>query len=326
LYEREKDIPLILLLNCTWIIKNGLNKKGIFRESALITTINKYQTLFDSGIEVSIPDTEDPNVPACIIKQWLRGLPDPLLTYERYSKFIDVFKLSTLEEKLETLRDLVNSLPKGNKFVLEYLIKFFSLVSKNQSENLMTEKNLGIIIGPNFLKSKEDDLNLVDNEASVSIVELFLTHADDIFKDVIEEKKLYYDKIRENEKIIKQEQEEKEKELNDFTSQAVLLKTEGNKINSNKIAPGETVKEGMVKFKLKSWHTYYAVLKFKHLSFYRSKEKNSNSLRGNIVLKDCTVGNSKIKKKIVLQLVWKEKCIILLRVMSRKKMNGWKRS
>jgi len=55
----------------------------------------------------------------------------------------------------------------------------------------------------------------------------------------------------------------------------------------------------MVKFKLKSWHTYYAVLKFKHLSFYRSKEKNSNSLRGNIVLKDCTVGNSKIKKNCI---------------------------
>jgi len=58
----------------------------------------------------------------------------------------------------------------------------------------------------------------------------------------------------------------------DVTKKAVLMKGEGSLTKSKK-APGEIVKEGMIRVKLKTWNTFWAVLKFKHLSFYQGKEK-----------------------------------------------------
>jgi len=62
---------------------------------------------------------------------------------------------------------------------------------------------------------------------------------------------------------------------------------------SKKSFIGEIVKEGFLKIKLKTWHNYWGILKYKHLSFYKTK---GSTLRGNIILKDCTVGNTSVKK------------------------------
>jgi len=55
------------------------------------------------------------------------------------------------------LRELINTLPQAHKFVLEYLIKFFATVSQHQKDNLMSEKNLGIIIGPSILRPVNEE-------------------------------------------------------------------------------------------------------------------------------------------------------------------------
>lgn len=68
----------------------GLIKKGIFRESARLATLKHYQNLFDAGFDVQFADNEDPNVPACLIKLWLRQMPAPLLLYKNFEECLSI--------------------------------------------------------------------------------------------------------------------------------------------------------------------------------------------------------------------------------------------
>jgi hypothetical protein len=46
--------------------------------------------MFDSGKEVVLNEQFNPNDSACILKEYLRSLPDPLLTRELYASFLAV--------------------------------------------------------------------------------------------------------------------------------------------------------------------------------------------------------------------------------------------
>ena len=44
--------------------------------------------MFDSGKDVTLDAAFNPNDSACILKEYLRSLPEPLLTRELYSSFL----------------------------------------------------------------------------------------------------------------------------------------------------------------------------------------------------------------------------------------------
>ena len=63
-----------------------------------------------------MPDLADPSVRqdihsvSCLLKQYLRELPNPLLTYQLYDKFVGAVQNSD-EQTLPRMRDVVQQLP-----------------------------------------------------------------------------------------------------------------------------------------------------------------------------------------------------------------------
>ncbi|KAB0372130.1 hypothetical protein FD755_015922 [Muntiacus reevesi] len=123
---------------------------------------------FDRGVDVSLEEEHSVHDVAALLKEFLRDMPDPLLTRELYTAFINTLLLEP-EEQLGTLQLLIYLLPPCNCDTLHRLLQFLSIVARHAEDNVskdgqevtgnkMTSLNLATIFGPNLLhKQKSSD-------------------------------------------------------------------------------------------------------------------------------------------------------------------------
>ena len=89
LVRREKrDVPHFIEKSINFIREYGLNMEGIFRLSGRATQIEKLRDQLDQGRKVFFSGAMDVHSVANLFKQWLRELPEPILTWELYDEFI----------------------------------------------------------------------------------------------------------------------------------------------------------------------------------------------------------------------------------------------
>lgn len=97
-YSDDDAIPYIVKSCTKFIEKHGIIF-GIYRLSGMRVNIHKLRQDFDKDPKISMIDNEsisnDAHAVACVLKQYFRELPTPLLTFHMYEKFIELFKQST---------------------------------------------------------------------------------------------------------------------------------------------------------------------------------------------------------------------------------------
>lgn len=95
LFNSIDSIPPIVKACTKFIEKHGIIF-GIYRLSGMRVNINKLRNEFDTNPKISKIDHEtistDAHAVACVLKQYFRELPIPLLTFHMYEKFIELFK------------------------------------------------------------------------------------------------------------------------------------------------------------------------------------------------------------------------------------------
>mgnify|MGYP001792797765 CR=1 FL=1 len=64
---------------------------------------------------------KDMNVMSSLLKDFLRKLPDSLMTSNMYKRFIETNRIENSRERLVALRDLLHQLPDSNYETLKYL-------------------------------------------------------------------------------------------------------------------------------------------------------------------------------------------------------------
>ncbi|KAG7258638.1 hypothetical protein CRUP_021980 [Coryphaenoides rupestris] len=123
---------------------------------------------FDRGVDVQLDEEQSVHDVAALLKEFLRDLPDPLLTKELYTSFINTTLLDP-DEKQTVTQLLVYLLPACNSDTLHRLLEFLSTVAdhahdqldkdgQEKTGNKMTPLNLATIFGPNLLhKQKNSD-------------------------------------------------------------------------------------------------------------------------------------------------------------------------
>lgn len=197
----EGLVPNIVRSCCRHISEHGLDLVGIFRIDSSKKRIKELREAYDSGREVLLDETFNPNDAACLLKEYLRSLPEPLLTRELYSGFIAASRLTgpglTLDKcKLTLVRDLIALLPVANRDTLELILRLLDKVrahsqpvlaadGSTRGGNKMDAFNLAMVFGPNLLKkhktsgsgefaSNSDKFNLIDDIDSVISITKFL--------------------------------------------------------------------------------------------------------------------------------------------------------
>lgn len=99
---------------------------------------------------------------AGLLKLYLRELPEPLFTFALYDDWI---RCVEVEDRLNSLAELLKKLPDANYNNLAHLIKFLHLLTHYQEQNKMTSTNLAIAIAPSLLWSRPSDMDqVIDNE------------------------------------------------------------------------------------------------------------------------------------------------------------------
>ena len=82
------------------------------------------------------------------------------------------------------MKDLVNTLPKDNYNLLQYLFSLLQQISQNATISQMNAENLAIVIAPNLIWEKELNLNpsAVQNLVKGNTLTcLMIEHCDEIF-------------------------------------------------------------------------------------------------------------------------------------------------
>ncbi|XP_076056493.1 uncharacterized protein LOC143034393 [Oratosquilla oratoria] len=130
------------------IIRKNLKTEGIFRKAGSSQRQTDLKHLLDSG--ASLPNSVHPIDAACLLKQFLRWLPQPLLPTELYPKLMRTLKLDKVEQ-VEALILCTLLLPRSHRHTLLYFTDLLTEVANASSDNLMDHHNLSVVLAPNLL-------------------------------------------------------------------------------------------------------------------------------------------------------------------------------
>jgi len=175
----EKLVPAVFSDAADYIKENAKDAEGIFRLSVTSNVLLEVQEMIDSGKSVLYTDVY---VAANIIKSWLRALPEPLMTFAMFDDWISA------QDDPKRLHDLVQKLPKENSFLLSALIRLMKDIAVYADVTRMTSNNLAIVIAPNILYRRGDEMNI--SQGPTNVVDTLVLSYDEVFKDVIKEESL----------------------------------------------------------------------------------------------------------------------------------------
>ncbi|KAI0476163.1 hypothetical protein GGR56DRAFT_641457 [Xylariaceae sp. FL0804] len=190
LYERDQfAVPMVMHQCIQAVDLYGLAVEGIYRLSGSQAHVNKLKSLFDTDQQSHILDFRNPenffhdvNSVAGLLKQFLRDLPEPLLTSEQYAGFIEAAKHDDDIVRRDSLHAIINGLPDPNYATLRALTLHLHRVTENSAVNRMNSQNLAIVFGPTLMGTAPGS-NIADAGWQCRVVDTILQNTYQIFDE-----------------------------------------------------------------------------------------------------------------------------------------------
>ncbi|KAI1104006.1 RhoGAP-domain-containing protein [Jackrogersella minutella] len=190
LYENSKGpVPMVIYQCIQAVDLYGLAVEGIYRLSGSTAHVNKLKHLFDTNEDAPILDFRNPenffhdvNSVAGLLKQFLRDLPDPLLTSEHYAGFVEAAKNDDEVVRRDSLHAIINALPDPNYATLRALALHLHRVIEHSAVNRMNSQNLAIVFGPTLMGTAPGS-NIQDAGWQVRVVDTILQNTYQIFDE-----------------------------------------------------------------------------------------------------------------------------------------------
>eukprot|EP01090_Pellita_catalonica_P019000 TRINITY_DN6303_c0_g3_i1.p1 TRINITY_DN6303_c0_g3~~TRINITY_DN6303_c0_g3_i1.p1 ORF type:complete len:425 (+),score=53.64 TRINITY_DN6303_c0_g3_i1:308-1582(+) len=126
--------------------------KGLFIAEGSPAKISSLQLIFDKGI-VAHPEKSAPLDAACVLRNFLLNLPEPLFTFKQYNSLVNLMQHEKAKKKtISKLVRTLKSLPKPNLRLMKILLPFLHEVSSwpQQASHL----ELAYILAPCFVRPK----------------------------------------------------------------------------------------------------------------------------------------------------------------------------
>uniref|UniRef100_A0A8C2ZP13 Rho GTPase activating protein 31 n=1 Tax=Cyclopterus lumpus TaxID=8103 RepID=A0A8C2ZP13_CYCLU len=189
------SVPQVLKKCAEFIEEHGI-VDGIYRLSGVTSNIQRLRQEFSSE---ACPDLtkevylQDIHCVGSLCKLFFRELPNPLLTYELYSKFTEVVSVQGDHERLLHIQGVIKELPTPHFRTLEYLTKHLAHLATLSTQTNMHTRNLALVWAPNLLRSKDieascnnGDMAFQEVRIQQSVVEYILNHTEEIFSDSVQ--------------------------------------------------------------------------------------------------------------------------------------------
>uniref|UniRef100_A0A7M4FWL5 Rho GTPase activating protein 10 n=1 Tax=Crocodylus porosus TaxID=8502 RepID=A0A7M4FWL5_CROPO len=183
------EIGFTIIRKCISAIETrGINDQGLYRVVGVSSKVQRLLNLLMDAKTCSEVDLENSvewevKTITSAMKQYLRSLPEPLMTYELHGKFIIPAKSGSPESRVSAVHFLVHKLPEKNKEMLDILVKHLANVSNHAKKNLMTVANLGVVFGPTLMRPQEETVAaIMDLKFQNIVVEILIENHEKIFR------------------------------------------------------------------------------------------------------------------------------------------------
>lgn len=121
---------------------------------------------------------KDAHVPAALLKQWLRQLPDPLISSDLYEQCLLATSVSP-----EACCRIIDLLPEINRLVLAALIQLLQKLCRNDEtvrQTKMDVANLSMVMAPNILRCESLDPTIIfaNSRKEMEFMKTIILHYD----------------------------------------------------------------------------------------------------------------------------------------------------
>uniref|UniRef100_A0A670JTP9 Myosin IXA n=1 Tax=Podarcis muralis TaxID=64176 RepID=A0A670JTP9_PODMU len=155
LTSEERTVPLVFEKLTSYIEMHALYTEGIYRKSGSTNKIKELRQGLDTDIESVNLDDYNIHVIASVFKQWLRDLPNPLMTFEFYEEFLRAMGLHERKEAIRGVYSVISQLSGTHLSTLERLIFHLVRIALEEETNRMSANALAIVFAPCVLRSPD---------------------------------------------------------------------------------------------------------------------------------------------------------------------------
>uniref|UniRef100_A0A8C9T634 Family with sequence similarity 13 member A n=1 Tax=Scleropages formosus TaxID=113540 RepID=A0A8C9T634_SCLFO len=142
-------VPWVVGIMVEFLREHALQQEGLFRVNGNVRVAEALRQRFESGEDVNLLQEGDVCVVASLLKQFLRELPEGVVTSDLQAALLQLYQECGEEQCGQALRDLLHGLPDVHYDLLRYLCRFLTQVAEQHQHNRMTALNLATVFGPN---------------------------------------------------------------------------------------------------------------------------------------------------------------------------------
>ncbi|XP_060261231.1 ralA-binding protein 1 isoform X4 [Ovis aries] len=153
--------------------KDHGKKKGKFKKKEkrrIKSKVDELKAAYDREESPNLEEYE-PNTVASLLKQYLRDLPENLLTKELLPRFEEACGRSSEAEKVQEFQRLLEELPECSRLLISWLIVHMDHVIAKELETKMNIQNISIVLSPTV-------------QISNRVLYVFFTHVQELFGNV----------------------------------------------------------------------------------------------------------------------------------------------
>ncbi|KAM9112046.1 unconventional myosin-IXb isoform 3-T3 [Pangshura tecta] len=156
LISDKNSVPVVMEKLLEYVEMHGLYTEGIYRKSGSANRMRELKQLLQTDPSSVKLENYPIHTITGILKQWLRELPDPLMTFAQYSDFLRAVELPEKQEQLVAIYSVLEQLPQANHNTLERLIFHLVKVALIEDVNRMSPNALAIVFAPCLLRCPDN--------------------------------------------------------------------------------------------------------------------------------------------------------------------------
>ncbi|XP_021120912.1 ralA-binding protein 1 isoform X2 [Heterocephalus glaber] len=164
-------LPAVFRECVDYVEKHGMKCEGIYRVSGIKSKVDELKAAYDREESPNLEDYE-PNTVASLLKQYLRELPENLLTKELLPRFEEACGRAAESEKVQEFQRLLRELPECNCLLVSWLVVHMDHVIAKELETKMNIQNISIVLSPTV-------------QISNRVLYVLFTHVQELFGNVV---------------------------------------------------------------------------------------------------------------------------------------------
>lgn len=182
LESEGRQVPQ-LVTSCINVIETrALDFEGLYRKSGgaseMKALIEAFETANLANNSVDFTNFQDISAITSVMKQYLRRLPIPLINFDAYEPFLGTSAIPDSGIRIRAVQDVLRDLPPPHYHTLRALFRHLLTVSQHSDKNLMTTKNLAVVLGPTVIWDQAGDKEITDMHDKNSCIQFCIEHAD----------------------------------------------------------------------------------------------------------------------------------------------------